>query len=58
MEGFAKEWGVIAERLVQTKQIQPHPVDMRGVGLVRVLQGLPEICAHGPRGKKIVYSQE
>lgn len=58
MEGFAKEWDLMAERLGQTKQIQPRPVDVRGGGLVRVLQGFPEIHTCGPRGKKIVYSQE
>lgn len=58
MEEFAKKWVLIGERLVQTGQIQPHPVEIREGGLAGVLDGLQEIRRKGPRGKKIVYSQE
>lgn len=58
MEEFAKKWVLVGEKLVQTGQIQPHPVEIRGGGLVGVLEGLQEIRTQGPRGKKIVYLQE
>lgn len=58
MEAFAKEWVLIAESLVQSRQIQPHPVEIRDGGLVKLLDGLQEIRTQPPRGQKIVYSQE
>lgn len=58
MEAFAKQWVLIAERLVQSRRIQPHPVEIRDGGLVKLLDGLQGIRTQPPRGQKIVYSQE
>ncbi|KAJ5174223.1 uncharacterized protein N7482_000100 [Penicillium canariense] len=58
MEEFAKKWVLVAEELVKTGKVQPHPLDIRGGGLEGLLQGLQEMRTQAPRGKKIVYSRE
>jgi hypothetical protein len=52
----ARQFAVVAERLLELGHVRPHPVDVRRDGLEGVVRtGLPEMRSGKVSGKKLVY---